>query len=93
VRFAGRLESRRANFTKENDMTKQTAFGTIKVQRIDKPDRRMTLTFVNRDEFEKTRTILDGVKELRVVDSFWGYSIFDAKTAIEDVKFWLLDGR
>lgn len=75
------------------EKTKRTAFGTIKVEPVDKPERRMTLTFIDRNEYAKTLVILDGVKELRVADAFWGYAIFDAKTAIEDVKFWLLDGR
>lgn len=76
-------------------MTKQTTFGTILVKHATKAGERFTLklTFVDRAEYDKTLVILAGVKEVEIAEHSFNASLYTADKAIEDVKFWLLDGR
>ena len=75
------------------NMTTETSFGTIKVQRVLNPEKSfvITLTFTDYEEYDATHTILEGIKEVQIVSARWGAAIHDRRKAIEDVKFWLLD--
>jgi hypothetical protein len=73
-------------------MTNETSFGTITVRHAAKPGDhfKLTLTFVDRAEYDKTLTILAGIKEVEF-DYRWGASLYTAEKAVEDISFWLFN--
>ena len=86
-----RIEELRGKQSAKPEPAPQTAYGVIVVRgmKYGRPTE-LRMTFTDHAEFDKTLIILGGIKEIEVADIFWGYSIFTAAKAVEDVKFWML---